>query len=268
MAARARIGGDNGGWRMISSLLSWFTAPATWAGEGGIPNRLLEHLLYTAVVVAVAAVIAIPVGLWVGHCGSGRWLVTLANSLRAVPTLGVLFVVVLGLGPIIEGELAFTLPSVVVLVLLAVPPVLAGAYAGVENIDPGVRDAARGVGMTSWQQLWQVEVPGALPLLFSGLRAATLQVVATATIAAYVGLGGLGRYLVDGIALSDYPRTAGGALLVAVLAMLLDALLALVQRRSVSAGIGGRRARTGAIGKDRPTAPVDPAATSAPGAST
>ncbi|MGL5930598.1 MAG: ABC transporter permease [Dermatophilaceae bacterium] len=245
---------------MISSLLSWFTDPASWSGEDGIPSRLLEHLLYTAVVLAVAAAIAIPVGLWVGHSGRGRWLVTVANSLRAVPTLGFLFVVVLWLGPMIEGELAFTLPSVVVLVLLAVPPLLAGTYAGVENVDPGVRDAARGVGMTSAQRLWQVELPNALPLMFSGMRAATLQVVATATIAAYVGLGGLGRYLIDGIALSDYPRTAGGALLVAVLAVLLDAVLALVQRRSVSAGIRDGRGAVGRVRKDRAAGPVDPTA--------
>ncbi|MGL4745963.1 MAG: ABC transporter permease [Dermatophilaceae bacterium] len=236
---------------MIPSLLSWFTDPANWSGADGIPHRLLEHVRYTAVVLVIAAAIAIPVGLWVGHSGRGRWLVTAANSLRAVPTLGLLFVVVLWLGPLVTGELAFTLPSIVVLVLLAVPPLLAGAYAGIENVDPGVRDAARGVGMTPVQQLLQVELPGALPLLFSGVRAATLQVVATATIAAYVGLGGLGRYLVDGIALSDYPRTAGGAVLVAALAVLLDAGLALVQRRSVSAGIGGSRGRAGRVRDDR-----------------
>jgi osmoprotectant transport system permease protein len=248
---------------VIASLWSWLVDPANWSGENGVPNRVGEHLLYTAIVLGLAAVIAIPVGLWVGHTGRARWLVSVANSLRAVPTLGLLFAVALWLGPLITSDLAFSAPSVVVLVLLAVPPMLAGAYAGVEAVDPRVRDAARGVGMTAPQRLRRVELPNALPLLFSGVRAAMLQVVATATIAAFVGLGGLGRYLVDGIALGDYPRTAAGALLVALLAILLDAAIALVQRRSVSPGLtgGGRLApegrAVGAARKDSPRRAVD-----------
>ena len=238
---------------MIPSLLSWFTDPANWSGPDGIPARVLEHVEYTVVVLVVAALVAIPIGLWVGHTGRARWLVTLANSLRAVPTLGLLFVVALWLGPKISGDLAFTLPSIAVLVLLAIPPLLAGTYAGIEAVDPAARDAAKGVGMTSVQVLRQVEVPNAMPLMLSGVRSAVLQVVATATIAAYIGLGGLGRYLVDGIALGDYPRTAGGAVLVAVLAVLLDGIIALVQRGVVSPGLTGRRSgrgRGGATGKD------------------
>jgi osmoprotectant transport system permease protein len=242
---------------MIPSLVSWFTDPENWSGEDGIPARLLEHLGYTLVTLAVAAVIAIPLGLWVGHSGRARWLVTLANSLRAVPTLGLLFAVALWLGPKIRGDLAFTVPSILVLVLLAVPPLLAGTYAGVEAVDPAARDAAKGVGMTGSQVLRQVEVPNALPLLYSGIRSAVLQVVATATIAALIGLGGLGRYLIDGIALGDYPRAAGGAVLVAVLALLLDAVLALVQRRTVSPGLTGARRGVGGRGKDYADAEVE-----------
>lgn len=225
---------------MIASLLAWFTDPSNWTGVDGIPNRVLEHLLYTAVTVLVAAAIAVPLGMWVGHTGRARWLVSVANSLRAVPTLGLLFAAVLWLGPLIPGSLAFSVPSIAVLVLLAVPPLLAGTYAGLEAVDPSARDAAHGVGMRGRQVLWQVEVPNALPLMLSGMRSAVLQVVATATIAAYVGLGGLGRYLIDGIALSDYPRTAGGAVLVALLAVVLEGLLALLQRRVVSPGLTGR----------------------------
>jgi osmoprotectant transport system permease protein len=248
---------------MIASLLSWLTDPASWSGEDGIPNRLLEHLWYTLVTLAVAAGIAVPLGLWVGHTGRARWLVSVANSLRAVPTLGLLFAVALWLGPKIQGDLAFTLPSISVLVLLAVPPLLAGTYAGVEAVDPAARDAAKGVGMTGGQVLRQVELPNALPLLFSGVRSAVLQVVATATIASYLGIGGLGRYLIDGIALGDYPRAAAGALLVAVLAVVLDGLLALVQRRVVSPGLSGGR-RVGGRGKDssRPEVEADGAAVS------
>ena len=227
---------------MIPSLLAWFTDPANWSGPDGIPTRVLEHLVYTGVTVLVAAAIAIPLGLWVGHTGRARWLVSLANSARAVPTLGLLFAAVLWVGPLIPGSLAFTLPSIAVLVLLAIPPLLAGTYAGIEAVDPAARDAAAGVGMRGRQVLWQVEVPNALPLILSGTRSAVLQVVATATIAAYVGLGGLGRYLIDGLALADYPQTAGGAILVAVLAVALEGLLALLQRRVVSPGLTGRAA--------------------------
>jgi osmoprotectant transport system permease protein len=233
---------------MIPSVLSWFTDPANWQGEDGIPHRLLQHLGYTAITLVIAAAIAIPIGLWVGHSGRARVLVSLANSLRAVPTLGLLFAVALWLGPKISGDLAFTIPSIAVLVLLAIPPILAGTYAGIDAVDPAARDAAKGVGMTPTQVLRQVELPNALPLLFSGVRSATLQVVATATIAAYIGLGGLGRYLIDGIALGDYPQTAGGAILVALLAVVLDGVFALVQRRVVSPGLTGRPA--GRRGKD------------------
>ena len=143
------------------------------------------------------------------------------------------------------------------LVLLAIPPLLAGTYAGIEAVDPAARDAAKGVGMSPVQVLRQVELPNALPLLFSGVRSATLQVVATATIAAFVGLGGLGRYLIDGIALGDYPQTAGGAVLVAGLAVVLDGVFALVQRRTVSPGLSGRQARVGGSGKDSRSVEVE-----------
>lgn len=229
---------------MTTRIWEWLTAASSWRGPDGIPARVGEHLLYTGIVVALAALIAVPLGLWVGHTGRGRWLVSLGNSLRAIPTLGLLFAVTLVLGPRITGQLAFILPSIGVLVLLAIPPLLAGAYAGVEAVDPGVRDAARGMGMGGLQRLLRVELPNAVPLLLSGLRSAVLQVVATATIAAYVGLGGLGRYLIDGLATGDYAQTGGGAVLVAGLALALDTLLALTSRRVVSPGLRLTVART------------------------
>jgi len=241
---------------MINSILAWFTDPANWQGEDGIPHRTLQHLEYTAMAVLLAAAIAIPLGLWVGHTGRLRWLVSVANSVRAVPTLGLLLAASLWLGPIIQSELAFTIPSILVLALLAIPPLLAGTYAGIEAVPPAARDAARGVGMTSGQLLRQVEIPNGLPLLMSGVRSAVLQVVATATVAAYIGLGGLGRYLIDGIALGDYPETAGGAILVAVLAVVLDGVFALVQRRVVSPGLTGGR-RGGGRGKDSRSVSVE-----------
>lgn len=233
---------------MIAQVLEWLTSPESWGGPDGILVRLGEHLLYTAVVVLLAALVAVPLGLWVGHTGRGRWLVSLANALRAVPTLGLLFALTLWLGASLPGEAAFLVPSIIVLVLLAIPPLLSGTYAGVEAVDPAARDAARGIGMSGGQVLRQVELPCALPLLLSGLRSAVLQVVATATIAAYVGLGGLGRFLIDGLATRDYPQTAGGALLVALLALLFDGLLALLERAVVSPGLTAPAGRP-----DRPT---------------
>ncbi len=219
-------------------IWQWLADPANWVGEGGIPVRVLEHLGYAGVTVLLAALIGIPLGLWIGHTGRGRLVVVnLVNGMRSVPTLGLLFVAVLVLGPRLGGDLAFLAPSIIVLVILAVPPILAGAYAGVESVDPAARDAARGMGMRPLDVLLKVEVPCALPLIFSGLRSATLQVIATATLAASVSLGGLGRFLIDGQAYRDYGQMAAGALLVAALAVLVDLVFAAVQRAAVSPGL-------------------------------
>lgn len=229
---------------MIVDIAQWLVSAEEWSGDGGILVRLLEHIAYTLLVIVLAGLVAIPAGLWIGHTGRGRWMVTVANALRAIPTLGLLFALTLVLLPRLPGSYAFVVPSVAVLVLLAIPPILSGTYSGVESADPAALDAAKGMGMTGPQVLRSVEIPIALPLLISGIRAAVLQVVATATIAAYVGLGGLGRYLIDGLAISDYVSTAGGALLVAFLALALDAPFALLGRYLVSPGLTGRTRRT------------------------
>lgn len=228
---------------MIASVIEWLTSSQTWSGETGLGARIIEHLWYSLLAVAAAALIAVPLGLWVGHTGRAKWVVSVANSLRAVPTLGLLFAVALWLGPKIQGDLAFLIPSIVVLVILVIPPILSGVYAGVEAVDPAARDAARGMGMTGAEVVRQVEIPNALPLMLSGLRSAFLQVIATATVAAYVGLGGLGRYLIDGIQTGDYVSTAGGAIVVSVLALIVDGVLALIQRLVVSPGLTGRNVR-------------------------
>ena len=230
---------------MIATLWGWLSAPENWSGSDGIGARLVQHLWYSGLVVALAAAIGVPLGLWVGHTGRGRWMVSAANAARAVPTLGLLFALALWVGPLIPGRAAFVVPSIVALVLLAIPPIVAGTYAGVEAVDPAARDAAAGVGMRPAQVLWQVEVPCALPLIWSGIRSAVLQVIATATIAAYIGLGGLGRFLIDGLAAGDYAQTAGGALLVSVLALVADGVFAGVQRLVVSPGVRGGSTRFG-----------------------
>jgi len=228
---------------MIGRIFAWLAEGAHWQGSDGILARLIEHLAYSLVAVVIAALIAIPLGLFIGHTGRGRFLVVnLTGAARAIPSLGLLFLAVLWLGPKFSGDIAFLAPAGLVLVVLAIPPILSGAYAGVEGVDPQARDAAKGMGMRGTEVLRQVEVPCALPLIMSGIRSATLQVIATATIAAVVGLGGLGRFLIDGLAVRDTPQTASGAVLVALLALAVDMVLALVQRSVVSRGLTGRYA--------------------------
>jgi osmoprotectant transport system permease protein len=225
---------------VLNSIGGWLTDPAHWTGPNGIPQRILEHLIYSGISLVIAALIAIPLGVIVGHSGRAKWTVSLANSLRAVPSLGLLFAVALWLGPKIASSLAYVIPSVIVLVLLAVPPILSGTYAGIQGVDPAARDAAMGMGMRGGEVLRKVELPCALPLLLSGVRSATLQVIATATIAASISLGGLGRYLIDGLSVSDYAQMASGAILVAALALVMDGILSIVQRTAVSPGLTGK----------------------------
>jgi osmoprotectant transport system permease protein len=226
---------------MINRIFAWLTDGSHWQGSDGILRRLVEHLGYSLTAVLVAALMAIPLGLYIGHTGRGRFfVVNLAGAARAIPSLGLLFVAVLWLGPKFSGDIAFLAPAGLVLVVLAIPPILSGAYAGVEGVEPDARDAAKGMGMRGREVLRHVEFPCALPLIMSGIRSATLQVIATATIAAVVGLGGLGRFLIDGLAVRDTPQTASGAILVALLALAVDMVLALVQRSVVSPGLTGR----------------------------
>ena len=214
---------------VVSQSWDWLTDSAHWSGTDGFPHRLTEQVGYTALTVGIAAAIALPIGLWIGHTGRLRGLaVVVTGSLRALPTLGVLTFMVLWRG------IGLT-PAVVALVVLAIPPLLAGAYAGLESVDRQTIDAARATGMTEWQVLGQVEIPLALPLILGGLRSAVLQVVATATIAAYIGLGGLGRFLFDGIAVRDYPQMVAGSVVIVALALILDAVFAASQRAAQKA---------------------------------
>lgn len=185
--------------------------------------RVLEHLGYSGLAIGIAAVIAVPLGLYIGHTGRGSWAIAGANALRALPSLGLMTLLVLLIG-------SGVVPPTIALVILAVPPILANTAAGISVADPAAVDAARAMGMTDRQLLGQVELPIALPLIVSGFRAAVLQVVATATIAAFVNLGGIGRFIFDGLALYDYGRVVLGAVLVAAVALALDGALALVAR--------------------------------------
>jgi osmoprotectant transport system permease protein len=213
-------------------MWQYLTDPFNWSGPEGITNRILQHIWYTAAAVGLAAVIALPVGLWIGHTRRGAFLaINLGNAARALPSLGLLMLAVL-----LTGQIGF-LPVLIALVALGIPPILTSTYAGLSGVDPATIDAARGMGMTGREILTKVEVPIAMPLIISGLRGATLQIVSTATIAALVSLGGLGRYVVDGLKLRDFPQMFSGALLVALLAIALDLLFVLVGRIAVSNGL-------------------------------
>jgi osmoprotectant transport system permease protein len=215
---------------VFSDTFAWLADPLHWAGSTGIPARLGEHLQYTGLVMLIATAIAVPVGLYVGHTGRGRVaIVALAGALRALPTLGLLtlFVLVAGIG---------LMPPIWALVILTVPPLLAGTYAGISSVDRNVVDAARAMGMTGLQVLFRAELPNALTVMFGGFRTGVLQVIATVSVVAYINLSGLGRYLFDGLVLSDFPQMLGGSLLIAGLAIVVDLVLALIQRLFLTSG--------------------------------
>ena len=209
---------------LFLEALGWLFARENWGGAGGILSRLQQQLYFTLAVVAVACVLALPAGVAIGHTRRGVAVVPMITaSARALPTLGLLTLVGLWSG------LGLVAPFCALLVL-AIPPMLAGAYAGITSAEPVTVDAARAIGLSSWQVLTQVELPAAVPLLLEGLRSTTLQVVATATLAAYTADVGLGRFLFTGLKTRDYAQMIGGALLVVVLALVLDLLLVQAKR--------------------------------------
>lgn len=218
--------------------LAWIFSADRLTGSLPLPLAIWQHVAFTFGSVAIAAVIAIPLGWLIGHTGRGREIaVALSGAARALPSLGLVLLLVLVVGVIYKTEAA-----IASFVLLAIPSVLAGAYAGFEAIDRAVIESGRAVGMTPWQVLWKIEVPLGLPLLMGGLRSATLQVVATVTIAAYIGLGGLGFYFFQGIQLRRFDQVLGASLVVIALALVLDGLFALLQRLVVPRGVASRTA--------------------------
>ncbi|MEB8340951.1 ABC transporter permease [Streptomyces endophyticus] len=209
---------------LFKNLGAWLVGGEQWAGSDGIATRIAEHLQYSLLATLVAAAIALPVGLLIGHTGRGAFIaINLSSFGRALPTVGLVVLVFLASG-------LSMWPVYIALVALAVPSIVTNTYAGMTAVDPEVRDAARGQGMKAHQVLFQVELPLALPLIMTGLRLALIQVVATATIAAYVSFGGLGRYVFDGLAQRDLVQVLGGAVLVAVVAIVLDLALSGLQR--------------------------------------
>lgn len=218
---------------LFADAFAWLFSPDRWVGPYALPVLFGQHIFYTVVSVVIAALIAIPLGWLIGHTGRGREIaVAVSGAARAIPSFGLMVLLVLLLGVLRVPEAA-----IITFVLLAIPSLLAGAYTGLEAIDRRVLDSARAMGMTEWQVFWKVEVPLGLSLLVGGIRAALLQVIATVTIAAYVNLGGLGWPIIQGLPLRKFDQVLGGAILVALLALIVDLLLALAQHAAVPAGV-------------------------------
>ncbi|CAM5697950.1 MULTISPECIES: ABC transporter permease [Streptomyces] len=220
----------------LTAAWDWLTDPAHWPGDDGIRHRLLQHLLLTVVCLVLSCLIALPVALVLGHLGRGGALaVNISNVGRAVPTFAVLVLLLLTpVGRWGDG------PTVVALVLFAVPPLLTNAYVGMREVDRNAVQAARGMGMTGRQLLFHVELPLSLPLLLNGVRIAAVQLVATATIAALAGGGGLGRIITAGFNLASTPQVVAGALLVAVFALLVEGVFEIAERVAPAWVRGGR----------------------------
>lgn len=216
---------------LLTQAATWLGDPAHWAGSNGVPVRLTEHVTLSGLTVLVGVAVALPLGLVIGHTGRGALLaVNLANLGRAIPSYALLLV----LFPVFGLGFATAFPA---LLLLTLPPILTNTYIGIREVDRDMVDAGRGMGMGSLQILVRVEMPIALPFIVAGIRTAAVQVVATATLAALVAGGGLGRYIVDGFALQDDGQLLAGGLLVACLAILTERLLAAAERRVTSPGL-------------------------------
>ncbi len=230
---------DEGGARVktLGDAWAWLGDPAHWAGDDGVWHRLTQHLVLTVVCLLISCLIALPVALVLGHLGRGGALaVNISNVGRAVPTFAVLVLLLLTpIGTWGDG------PTVVALVLFAVPPLLTNAYVGMRGVDRSIVRAARGMGMTGRQMLWKVELPLALPLVLSGVRIAAVQLVATATIAALAGGGGLGRIITAGFNLASTPQVVAGAVLVAGFALIVEGIFEAAERLAPGWTRGTRR---------------------------
>ncbi len=216
---------------ILTDLLHWLTDRTNWAGPNGIPTRVGEHVHLSIEAVAIGALIALPVGIALGHYGRfGNLAMNVSNVGRAVPSFAVLVIAfqVFGLGDV---------PIVLSLTALAIPPMLTNSYVAMREVDADVKDAARGMGYRELAQVLRVELPLAVPLVMAGIRTSAVQVVATATLAALIAGGGLGRYIVDGLAQANYPMLGAGALLVALLALATELGLAGLERLLVPRGI-------------------------------
>ena len=218
----------------LGDVIAFFTDPENWTGSRGILNRLWQHISISVVGVAIAAVLALPPAVYLGHVKRGGFVaVSAVNIGRAVPSfgvVGVMFPITLSFA-ILASPLGYW-ATLIALILLAMPPMFVNAYVGVREVDPALVEAANGMGMTGRQVLGRVELPLAMPLIMAGVRTAAVAVVATATLGAVVGYGGLGRYIIDGFAQGNDVLIFAGGILVALLAIATELSLAVVEKRT------------------------------------
>jgi osmoprotectant transport system permease protein len=219
-----------------AEVVRWFADPAHWHGADGVPMRVFEHLELSVLAMALATAVAIPAGVLLGHSRRGGLLaISVVNIGRAIPSFAIVAVALpitisLGLG------LGFW-PTFLAVFLLALPPMFTNAYTGIRGVDPQIVDAARGMGLRERELLLGVELPLGAPVIMAAVRVSAVQIVATVPLGALVGWGGLGRYIIDGLAQFDMPQVFAGALLVAVLAVLTEVGLGLAERVVLPAGV-------------------------------
>jgi osmoprotectant transport system permease protein len=217
--------------RAFGDALKWLVTGSHWVGSEGIPVRTLQHVELSVVSIALAVVIAVPVGMYIGHTRRFQFLVvSIANLGRAVPSFGILVIAYVVVLKVASGLAFGFTPTVVALVLLAIPPILTNAYVGIQSVDPDMVEAARGMGMTEREVLTKLELPLAAPLIMAGIRTAAVTVVATATLTALIGGGGLGRFIIDGFSQGDTSMLVAGAILVAILAIITEVSFGFVER--------------------------------------
>lgn len=247
----------------VDSVVEFLSGSGSWGGSDGIPTRLLEHIVLSLLAVLVAAMIALPLGAYIGHTGKLQLLgINVANIGRAIPSYAVMvmvFPVALAMAPTLgyDPRLGLTfLPIFLAMLLLAIPPILVATFAGISGVDRDIVESARGMGLTESQTLRRVELPLASSVIVGGFRIATLQVIATATLGAILSGGGLGRYIIDGMARNDDGRLYGGVILVAGLAIGTDLGLAALQRRLTPRGVKVAAGQTGDAAASSVTAPT------------
>lgn len=222
----------------LTALAQWLTNGANWTGPDGIPTRLVQHIAISGASLLIAAAIALPAGLWIGHTKRGvRLAINIANLGRAIPSLAAIGIVA-PITAMLDPEAGFKVyPTLVAMIVLAIPPILVNSYAGIAEVDRELVESARGMGLRERQILRSVEIPVALPVIVGGLRSAAVQVVATATLGAIYGLGALGSFIVEGVAQQDDGKLFGGVVLVTALALIAEGLLSFAQRRLTSPGL-------------------------------